>query len=89
MSPEERELLRISLLQMLRTMDERGLPIRNLVTGARLAGFHDATEDEVRGELVYMRDKGLVDKVEKTLSPELAVWRIHASGIDYLAGRKL
>ena len=89
MSPESRELFRICLLQMLRTMDERGLPVRNLVTGARLAGFDDVNEDHVRGELAYMHDKGLVEKVEKLVSPELAVWRIHAKGTDFLAIRKL
>lgn len=85
MNATERENLRVSLLQQLRTVGASTLPLSTLVNGARLAGFDSANDDIVRGELVYLLDKGMVANPERAISPENKRWRISASGVDFLA----
>jgi hypothetical protein len=86
MTAAERERLRLSLLQQLREVGaDSSLPLSTIVLGARLAGFNTATEETVRGELVYLLDKGCVATPQKTISPENKRWRITAAGTDYLA----
>lgn len=85
MTPEERERFRIALLQQLRAAAAVSLPLSTLVTGAKIAGFDQANDQIVRGELVYLLDKGLVTTADKAISPENKRWRITAAGIDTLA----
>jgi len=90
MNNAELERFRICLLQQLREVGaDRDLPLGTIVTGARLAAFAAANDDTVRGELVYLLDKGLVTRVEKQLSPENKRWRITAAGRDFLAEQGL
>lgn len=84
MTSAELERLRINLLQTLRTSGYVSLPLPEIVTPATLGGFA-VNEAIVRGELVYLLDKGLVVTVQKTLSPENKRWRITAAGLDFLA----
>lgn len=86
MNPAERERFRICLLQQLREAGgDSSLPLSTLVLGAKLAGFDNTTEEIVRGELVYLLDKGLATTPQKAISPENKRWRITAAGTDYLA----
>lgn len=85
MTPQSRELFRISLLQQLVGVADAGLPLPSLVTGARLDGHAAANEELTRGELVYLQDKGLVALMVRTVSPENKRWRITAAGRDFLA----
>jgi hypothetical protein len=85
MNPAERERLRLCLLQQLALSADAGRALASLVQGAHLADFTDASEDVVRGELVYLLDKGLVIRMAKLISPENARWRITAAGRDVLA----
>ncbi len=90
MKPAELERFRICLLQQLREVGaDRDLPLATIVTGAKLAAFPSANDDIVRGELVYLMDKGLVVVVAKQLSPENKRWRITAAGRDFLAEQGL
>lgn len=85
MTAAERERLRLSLLQQLREVGaDSSLPLSTIVLGARLAGF-TVSEEIVRGELVYLLDKGCVATPQKTISPENKRWRITAAGTDHLA----
>lgn len=84
MNSAERELLRLNLLQQLRQAGQL-VRVSTLVLGARCGGFEAITEEVVRGELVYLLDKGLVASPQKLLSPENKLWRITATGTDYLA----
>lgn len=86
MTPEDRELLRISLLRLLgRRPWQYGLPTAVLHAHARLEGMPHVSRDQVEAELLYLTDKGLVDIVDKRISPELRSWRITANGRDWLA----
>lgn len=90
MNNAELERFRICLLQQLREVgSDRDLPLGTIVLGAKLAAFASANDDTVRGELVYLLDKGLVTRVEKQLSPENKRWRISAAGRDFLAEQGL
>lgn len=86
MNSSIREALRVTLLQQLREAGSaNSLPLSTIVMGARLNGFEAANEDTVRGELVYLIDKGFVATPQKAISPENKRWRITAAGTDYLA----
>jgi predicted transcriptional regulator len=41
--------------------------------------------EQVRREMEYLAEKGLLASVEKEVSPENSAWRITAKGRDFLA----
>lgn len=85
MNPQSRELFRVALLQQLAAVAPQSLPVPTLLTGVRLAGFPNATEEEAKAELDYLGDKNLVVIAPQTLSPENKRWKIRAEGRDLLA----
>ena len=88
MNPEQRENLRLGLLQVLADhnlrwgMPERGLPVC-LLTERGIP----CQPDEMAAELQYLADAGLVETMNKVISPELRSWRITKAGRDHLAER--
>jgi len=87
MTAEQREVFRIALLQILEANKAQfGLPAWAITTHVRkIYGFPKASSAEVGAELTYLRDKSLVEPVNKVVSPENSAWRITAAGRDYLA----
>ena len=85
-TPEQREQLRLSLL---RFMDDnastRGMSAALLLQMARSEGRPDMDLSQVKVELQYLQDKKLIADVGKTISPELACFRINADGRDFVA----
>lgn len=82
---QDRELIRISLLRYLARAAEHGLGQTVLWTFLRAEGFRELLRPDVGAELQYLMDKGLVSSMAKDISPELAHWRITATGRDWLA----
>lgn len=88
MTPELREQLRLSLLRLLAlNPTDYGTPLGVLRALAAAEGRPDLTPTEVRAELLYLADAGLVRRVDKQISPELSAWRVTKAGRDYLAER--
>ncbi len=83
MNAQEREILRVTLLKLARsaplglTMElaKVALPLRAVL----------APVDEIKAEIAYLEDKGLLAAVAKKISPEIKAWRITAEGRDFLA----
>jgi DNA-binding PadR family transcriptional regulator len=80
-----REQVRISLLRYLARAAEHGLGQTVLWTFVRTEGFTTVSRQDIGTELQYLTDKGLVASLAKDISPELAHWRITATGRDWLA----
>lgn len=83
MTAELRHSLRKALLLI-----ARSAPLGLTIESARvmLGGFAlQPTTGEIRDEIAYLVDKGLLAPVEKKISPELKAWRVTADGRDYLA----
>lgn len=88
MTAEQREHLRLSLLRLLGiNPTEYGTPLGMLRAMAAAEGRPDLTVADVRAELLYLADAGLVRRVDKQISPELSAWRITKLGRDFLAER--
>jgi len=85
MPPEfRREQIRLSLLRHLDDNCQWGVILAFLHSLIHCEGFH-ATPEEIKTELFYLQDKGLVTQVHKTISPENQAWRITAAGRDHRA----
>lgn len=85
LTPAQREQVRLSLLRYLEENPARfGLAVALLRSFLAAEGF---TLDvaQVEQELEYLKDKGLVERPAKSISPELRAWRITATGRDHLA----
>jgi hypothetical protein len=80
-----REQVRISMLRYLARAAEHGLGQTVLWTLVRTEGFREVTRPDIGDELRYLSDKCLVTSMAKDISPELAHWRITATGRDWLA----
>ena len=87
MTPEQKEIFRTALLRVLeeRGSDQFGLGVTAIQIFIGQFGFRATKAEEIRIELQYLMDKGLVAPVGKTISPENKSWRITADGRDYLA----
>lgn len=85
MNAETRQLIRLSILQMLDAAPHNGLAVSMLSTGLQARGLRDVGNEEIRKELAYLADKQLVVQGKQAISPELAPWRINADGRDTLA----
>ena len=88
MTNEQREQVRLSVLRCCESAAQYGLATGLLRQFVANEGFRGLTEEELRAELVYLADKGLVASLPKTISPENEAWRITAEGRDFLAGMK-
>ena len=66
----------------------RGLSAALLLQMARSEGRAALDKPEVEAELQYLADKELIAAVNKTLSPEVFVWRITAAGRDFMAANE-
>jgi len=88
MSPSQTQHLRDTLLRTAREYP-RGLSIETLRVCLQAAGFTAAQVQQLDTHLLYLSDKGLIRRVDKTHTPELEVWRITSQGIDDLARRGL
>jgi hypothetical protein len=76
----QREQIRLSILRYALRPVSAGVIKSNLVSeGNRIES------PELVDELVYLRDKGLLTTVEKTVSPENLLYRTTANGRDCLA----
>lgn len=84
MKPAARELFRAQLLRQLDEVTPNPLRTAALAMLARASGFI-VTEEECTAELHYLADKDLVERPAKTISPEVAEWRITAAGRDHVA----
>lgn len=90
MNPVERESLRESLIRFLGSNPaDSGTAEGLLVQLARAEGRAGLAFAEVRAELVYLEDKGLVKQPIRLLSPENRWWRLTAEGRDFAAERGL
>jgi len=86
MTPVEREHLRLSLLRFLdaASTTTRALAESLLLQMAKNEG-RTLTQGELRGELNYLADAGLVTTEAKAISPENKIWRITKAGRDEYA----
>ncbi len=82
------ELLRWMLLQEARKASARGLPVSTYHLAVHLRGL-DSTREEVEREIDYLVGRKLLATVSKTISPEVAWYRIRAEGIGLLIEHRL
>ena len=85
MSPQDREQCRLSLLRFLCMVPGRALgeAVLRQMLGAEQGRLPQ--QDEVRAELTYLEDKGLVEQPHKLISPEVRMYRATAAGRDQFA----
>jgi len=88
MQPQQREQIRLSLLRYCGSAAQCGLATALLQQLLASEGFRGLTIDQLRAELIYLADKGLVAALPKVISPENEAWRITAAGRDFLAGQQ-
>ena len=81
----EREQLRLSLLRFLDATPTRSTSLTLLTQYARSEGRSTLKAGEVEAELDYLRDKGLVARPNKIISPENQAWVITGAGRDAYA----
>jgi hypothetical protein len=89
-SPQQRELLQISICKVLDANRSRfGMPLDAITLHTASSwGFPKVKREDVEAELDYLVAKGLVEVVSKTLEPANRAWRLTASGRDYLSERE-
>lgn len=86
MNAEQRENFRKAILCSLDDNNQRvGLNIKALTMLVGSYGFPSTDPKELKAELGYLEDKGLVAEVLKGISPENPSWRITAEGRDFVA----
>lgn len=85
MTSQQRETIRLSILRYLGEASPFALKAGLLLQQLRAEGNRGLEETALLAELVYLRDKGLIQRPEKIVSPENTSWRITASGTDFLA----
>jgi hypothetical protein len=85
MTPEYRERLRLALLGILASGGAVGLRRSALPLNLGFAGFDAVDAARLDDALDYLAGKGLAEKMSKTISPELARWKITAAGLDLAA----
>lgn len=87
MTPEQREILRVETLVILDLNGSRfGLHPSAVRSYLAARGF-TYSEEDVTKEVVYLKDRGLVDQPMKIISPERSAFRITAAGRDFIAER--
>jgi hypothetical protein len=88
LNTQQREQIRLSLLRYCGSAAQCGLATALLQQLLVSEGFRGLSAEQLRSELVYLADKGLVAALPKVISPENEAWRITAAGRDFLAGQQ-
>ena len=83
MNAQQRNILRVTLLLVARSAP-LGLTMDFAPVALRARSIL-AESQEIKDEVAYLVDKGLLVPVSKKVSPELKAWRITAEGRDFLA----
>jgi DNA-binding HxlR family transcriptional regulator len=81
----QREQVRLSTLRYCRQADGYGLSENLLLASLRAEGLRSLSKADLQSQLQYLLDKKLIARVEKTISPENASYRITAEGEDFFA----
>lgn len=85
MTPEIREKFRENIIALIAAAGTNGLKRASLKMHLLATGHDAATDADLDNDLDYLAGKGLVEKKEKAVSPEVARWKITAQGRDYAA----
>jgi len=83
MNAQDRNILRVTLLLVARSAP-LGVTLEFAPVALRARAIQADTQ-EIKDEISYLVDKGLLVPVSKKLSPEIKAWRISADGRDFLA----
>ena len=83
MNAQQRNILRVTLLLVARSAP-LGLTLDFAPVALRARAIK-AEPEEIKDEIAYLADKGLLAPVSKKVSPEIKAWRITAEGRDFLA----
>jgi hypothetical protein len=84
MNSQQRAVLRENILVGLDVAGEFRPTVEALRVNLNRSGIQ-ATNEEIKMEVAYLIDKGLVAAHERAISPEMTQYRITAAGRDYLA----
>ncbi len=87
MTSELLELYRNAILRQLAAASPVSISAQTLLLGLECAGFKSTPPDLSR-ELVYLEQKGLLEKIEPTLNV-LPRYRLSAVGYEYLQRENL
>lgn len=89
MTPALREQFRLALIGILAAAGAVGIKRAALKIAINTAGFDSASDADLDNELDYLAGKAFAERMEKTISPEVARWKITAAGRDFAAGEGL
>ena len=89
MTPEHREQFRLALIRILAAAGSVGMKRASLKISIDIAGFDHTSDADLDNELDYLAGKSLAERMDKTISPEVARWKITATGRDYAAEQGL
>jgi hypothetical protein len=79
------ELLRKNLLETALAALPRVISLDMARVYAQSRGFPTVTNEEIRMELDYLTEAGLLELQAKVLSPEVKLWKLTKQGRDFLA----
>jgi len=85
MSNSQREQIRLSCLRYCVAARSMGLGTALLLQALQAEGLRQLGLEEVREELRYLEEKGLLERKEKLISPENEIWMATAWGRDFWA----
>jgi hypothetical protein len=85
MTPEYREQFRHALIRILAAAGAVGMKRASLKISLDTTGFDSASGADLDNELDYLAGKSFAGQMDKTISPEVARWKITAAGRDYAA----
>ena len=88
MAEPDRNLLLNSILRWLHSQKRKRASLALLVAIAQSRGWEAITSDELKTELEALADRQLVEKLDE-LSAEASIWRLTATGINYVIERGL
>ncbi len=83
MTNSQREQIRLSCLRYCVAARSMGIGTALLLQALRAEGLQKTDEDELREELRYLEEKGLIEKKNKLISPENEIWMATAWGRDF------
>lgn len=85
---ERREALQEAILVVLDANHTQfGLNLHGITMWTSRQGFSNLTAAEVEPELEYLKERGLIAEVGKTLEPANRYWKRTGLGRDYLSER--
>ena len=85
MTAFQREQTRLSTLRYCEAALDMGLATSILLQALRAEGLGRLRMEQLREELRYLEEKGLLKRKFKLLSPENEIWQLTADGRDFLA----